>query len=171
MDGCESWTIKKTEHWRIDAFKSWCWRRLWASLGQQGDKPVSLKGNQPWIFFIGRTVAEAEAPILWPPDAKCQLTGKDPDAGKDGRWEEKSVAEDEMVGWHQQHNGHQFEQTLGESVLLMGHGVAMSRTQLSYWTTTTKIKISISGPQKQISLKRVNKYLKQLLTNNVIYSP
>ena len=56
---------------------------------------------------------EAEAPILWPPDAKSQLTGKDPDAGKDGRQEEKGMTEDEMVGWHHRLNGHEFEQTLG----------------------------------------------------------
>ena len=62
-------------------------------------KPVNPKGNQPSIF-IGRTDAEAEAPIFWPPDAKNQLTGKDPDAGKDRGQEEKGVTEDEMVGWH-----------------------------------------------------------------------
>ena len=75
-------------------------------------KPVNLKGNQPWIF-IGRTDAETEAPILWPPDVKSQLIGKDPDAGKDGRQEEKGMTEDEMVGWHHWFNGHGFEWTLG----------------------------------------------------------
>ena len=74
--------------------------------------PVHLKGNQPWTF-IGRTDAEAEAPILWPPDVKNWLTGKDPDAGKDWRWEEKGKREDEMVGWHHWLNGHEFEQALG----------------------------------------------------------
>ena len=61
--------------------------------------PVNPKGNQP-LLFIGRTDAEAEAPILWPPDAKNQVIGKDPDAGKDCRWEEKGMTEDEMIGWH-----------------------------------------------------------------------
>ena len=75
--------------------------------------PVHPKGNQPWMF-IGRTDAEAEALILWPPDANRQLTGKDPDAGKDWRQEEKGVAEDEMVGWHHWLNAHDFEQTLGD---------------------------------------------------------
>ena len=70
------------------------------------------KGNQSWIF-IGRTDAEAETPILWPPDAKKWLIGKDPDAGKDWRQEEKRTTEDEMVGWHHRLNGHEFEQTLG----------------------------------------------------------
>ena len=72
---------------------------------------VNPKGNQPWIF-IGRAVAEA--PILWPPAAKSQLVGKDPDAGKD--WgQKKRAAEDEMVGWHHQLSGHEFEQTPGDS--------------------------------------------------------
>ena len=77
-------------------------------------KPVNSKGNQYWIF-IGRTDAEAEAPILWTPDAKNKLIGKDPDAGKDWRQEEKGMTEDEMVGWHHRFNGHEFEQTLGDS--------------------------------------------------------
>ena len=77
-------------------------------------KPVNPKGNQSWMF-IGRTDAEAEAPILWPPDAKNWLTGKDPDAGKDWRQEEKGTTEDEMVGWHHRLDGHEFEQALGVS--------------------------------------------------------
>ena len=77
-------------------------------------KTVNPKGNQPWIF-LGRTDAEAEAPVLWPPDAKSWLTGKDPDAGKDWGQEEKGVTEDEMAGWHHRLNGHEFEQTLGDS--------------------------------------------------------
>ena len=77
-------------------------------------KPVNLKGNQSWIL-IWRTDAEAEAPILWPPDVKSWLIGKDPDAGKDWRREEKRTTEDEMVGWHHQLNGHEFGQALGDS--------------------------------------------------------
>ena len=83
----------------------------WESLGLQGDpkiQPVHLKGNQSWVF-IGRTNAEAETPKLWPPDGKNWLIGKDPDAGKDWRQEEKGVTEDEMVGWHHQLNAHEFE--------------------------------------------------------------
>ena len=75
-------------------------------------KPVHPKGNQPWIF-IGRTDAEAETPILWPPNVKNWLIWKDPDAGKDWRQEEKGAAEDETVGWHHQLDGHELEQTLG----------------------------------------------------------
>ena len=76
-------------------------------------KPVNPKGNQPWIF-IERTDVEAEAPKLWIPDAKSWLIGKDPDAEKDWRQKEKGEAEDEIVGWHHQLNGHEFEQTPGE---------------------------------------------------------
>ena len=76
-------------------------------------KPVNPKGNQLWIF-IGKTDAEAEAPILWSPDAKSWLIGNDPDAGKDWGQEEKEMIEDEMVGWHHWLNGHEFEQALGD---------------------------------------------------------
>ena len=75
-------------------------------------KPVNPKGNHSWIF-IGRTDAEAETPILWPTDGKNWLIGKDPDAGKDWRQEEKGMTEDEMVGWYHRQDGHEFEQALG----------------------------------------------------------
>ena len=75
-------------------------------------KPVHPKGNQSWIF-IGRTDVKAEAPVLWPPDAKSWLIGKDPDAGK--VWRREWVTQDEMVGWHHRLNGQEFEQTLGDS--------------------------------------------------------
>ena len=73
---------------------------------------VLPKGNQSWIF-IGRTDSQAETPILWPPNVKNWLIGKDPDAGKDWRWEEKGMTEEEIVGWRHQLNGHEFEQTPG----------------------------------------------------------
>ena len=76
-------------------------------------RPINPKGNQSWIF-IERIDAEAEAPILWPPDAKSQLYGKDSDAGKDWGQEEKGATEDEMAGWHHQLSGHEFEQTPGD---------------------------------------------------------
>ena len=109
MYGCESWTIKKAEHQRIDVFEMWCWRRLlrvpWTA--RRSNQSILL-GNQFWIF-IGRTDVEAETPILWPPDVKNWLVRKDPDAGKDWRWEEKGMTEDEMVGWHHILGGHEFE--------------------------------------------------------------
>ena len=106
MYGCERWTIKKAEHQTIDAFELWCCRKLLKSpLDSKEIQPVHPKGNQSWIF-IGRTDAEAETPILWPPDAKSWIIWKDPDAGKDWRPEEKGTTEDEMVGWH---HWHEFE--------------------------------------------------------------
>ena len=119
MYGCKIWTIKKAEHWLNDAFelwpKKWCLRTIGedseSPLDSKEIKPVNPKGNQSWIF-IGRTDAEAEAPILWPPDAKNWLIGKDPDAEKDWR-QEKGITDDEMVGWHHQIDGHEFEQAPG----------------------------------------------------------
>ena len=84
----------------------------WESLDCKEIQPVHPKGNQSWIF-IGSTDAEAETPILWPPDAKSWLIGKDPDAGKDWR-QEKGTTEDEMVGWHYRLSGHESEQALGD---------------------------------------------------------
>jgi len=86
MYECESWTIKKAKHWRIDGFELWCWRRLESPLDCKEIQPVHPKGNKSWIF-IGKTDAEAETPIFWPPDVKNWLFGKDPDAGKDWSWE------------------------------------------------------------------------------------
>ena len=95
---------------------NWCFwtavleKTLQGPLDSKEIKPVDPKGNQSWIF-IRRT--DVEASILWPPDAKNWLSGKDPDAGKDWRQQEKGTTEDEMVGWHHQLNGHEFEQVLG----------------------------------------------------------
>ena len=103
-----SWTIKKAELWKPNALKLWCWEESritdW--------KSFNPKGNQSWVF-IGRIDAEAETPILWPPDAKNWLIWKDPDAGKDWGREEKGMTEDEMFGWHHQLSRHEFEQALG----------------------------------------------------------
>ena len=114
MYGCESWTIKKAECRRIDAFELWCWRRILRVPDCKEIQAVHPKGDQAWVF-IGKTDVEAEIPILWPLDAKSWLIWKDPCTGKDWGQEEKGVTEDEMVGWHHQLNGHGFEQTLGGS--------------------------------------------------------
>ena len=109
MYGCESWSIKKSEH-----KKNWCFwtvvleKTPESPLDCKEIQPVHPKGNQSWIF-TRRTDAEAETPILWPPDAKNWLIWKDPDAGKDWRREEKGMTKDEMVGWHHRLNGHEFE--------------------------------------------------------------
>ena len=106
MYGCESWTTKKAERrgrcfWTVVLKKT-----LESPLDCKEFQPVHPKGNQSWIF-IGRTDAEAEASILWPPDGKNWLIGKDPDARKDWR-QEKGMTEDEMVGCHHRLNGHEF---------------------------------------------------------------
>ena len=101
----ESWTIKRTEHQRIDPFEPWLEKTLESPLDCKEIQPVHPKGNQPWIF-TGRTDAEAETPILWPPAAKSWLI---PDAGKDWRQEEKGTTEDKMVEWHHRLNGREFE--------------------------------------------------------------
>ena len=103
------WELDYKENW---APKNWCFwtvmleKTLESPLDCKEIQPVHPKGNQPWIF-IRRTDAEAETPILWPPDAKNGLSGKDPDAGKDWRQEEKGMTEVEMVGWHHPLNGHE----------------------------------------------------------------
>ena len=107
MYGCEldkeSWALKNWCFWTVVLEKT-----LESPLDSKEIKAVNPKGNQHWIF-IGMTDAEAEAPILWPPDSKNWVIWKDPDAGKDWRQEEKGTIEDEMVGWHHRLNGHEFE--------------------------------------------------------------
>ena len=112
MYGCESWTGKKPEHRRIDAFELWCWRRLLSPLGCKEIQPVHSEGDQPWDFFGGND-AEAETPTLWPPHGKSWLIGKDSDVGKDWGQEEKGTTEDEMAGWHHWLDGHESEWTPG----------------------------------------------------------
>ena len=138
MYGCESWTVKKAERRKTDAFELWCWKRLlrvpWTA---KEIRPVHPKGDQSWVF-IGRTDAEAQTPVLWPSHAKSWLTGKDPDARRDWGQEEKGTTEDEMAGWHHRLDGHEFEWTLGvgmdrEAWRAAIHGVAKSWTGLSNW--------------------------------------
>ena len=105
------WELDYKESW---APKNWCFwtvvleKTPVSTLDCKRIKPVYPKRNQSWIF-IGRTGAEAETPVLWLPDGKNWLTGKDPDAGKDWRWEQKGTTEDEMVGWHHWPDGHEFQ--------------------------------------------------------------
>ena len=108
LDNKEGWTPKNRCFLIVVLEKT-----LESPLDHKEIKSVNPKGNQSWIF-IGRTGAETKASILWPPDVKSQLIGKDPDAGKDWGWE-KGVTVDEIAGWHYQLNGHEFEQTPGDS--------------------------------------------------------
>ena len=106
-----TWELHQKER---RALKNWCFwtvvlkKALESHLGCKEIKLVHPKGNQS-LIFIGRTDTEAETPILWPPDGKNWLIGKDPDVGKDWRQEEKGMAEDDMAGWYHQLNGHEFE--------------------------------------------------------------
>ena len=105
----QMWELDHKEGW---ALKNWCFQ-IESPLDCKEIKPVDPKGIQPWMF-TGRTPAEVESPLLWPLAVKSWLIGKDPDAGKDWRQEEKEIEEDEMIGWHHWLDGHEFEQALGD---------------------------------------------------------
>ena len=107
LDCEESWALKNWFFWTVVLEKT-----LESPSDSKEIQPIHPKGNQSWIF-IGRTDAEAETPILWLSDVKNWLLGKDPTAGKDWRWEEKEMTEDDMVGWHHRLDGHEFDQALG----------------------------------------------------------
>ena len=139
MYGCESWTIKKAEPRRIDTFELWCWRRLlrvpWTT--RRSNQSI-LKEISPGCSLEG-LMLKLKLQYFWPPDVKNWLLGKDPDAGKDWRQEEKGTTGDEMVGWHHQCDYMNLS-TLRELVMdreawhATVHGVAKSLTWLSYWT-------------------------------------
>ena len=131
----------------------------WESLGLLEIKSANPKGNQPWIFIV-RT--DAEAPVLWLLDAKSRPIGKDPDAGKVWRQEDKGMTKDEIVGWHHRLNGHEFEQTWGDGkgqgslayCIPWGH----SQTQVSNWTTTKrKLKIIRKEENREPVVHRTQK--------------
>ena len=142
------WEMDHKQGW---VMQNWCFqtvvleKTLESPLDCKESKPVNLKENQSWIF-IGKTDAETEAPILWPPDAKSWRIGKDPDFGKGWSQEEKGLTEDETVGWPHWFNGHEFEQTSGDSEGqrkkpgMLQSIELQSQTWLSNWTTTTRIK-------------------------------
>ena len=143
------WELDYNENWRP---KTWCFwtmvlvKTLESPLDCKEIKPVSPKWNQPWIF-IGRTNAVAEASILWPPDAKNCLIGKDPEAGKDWRQEEKGMTENKMVGWYHQLNGYEFEQALGDGEGQGSLGCCSpwgcKESDTTEWTTTKFFRLLI----------------------------
>ena len=137
MYGCENWTIKKTESWRIDAFELWCWRRfLRVSWAARRSNESILKEITPEYSLEGlilKLKLQYFGYLKW-----RTLIGKDPDARKDWRPEENGTTENKMFGWHHRLNGHEFEEAQGVGdgwgSLACIHGVAKSRTKLSYWT-------------------------------------
>ena len=132
------WELDYKESW---APKNWCFwtvvleKTLQSPLDYKEIQPVHPKGNKSWVF-IGRTDAEAEILILWPPDGKNWLTGKDSDVGKDWRQEEKGTTEDEMVGWHHRLDGHEFEWTpgVGDGQGGMLQSMGLQRVRYSWGT-------------------------------------
>ena len=157
------WELDYKENWVL---KNWCFWTvvLETTLESPWDckeiKPVNPKGNQSWIF-IGRTGAEAETPILWLPDVKSWLIGKDLDAGKDWRQEEKGTTEDEMVGWHHWLDGREFEQALGvgdgqEAWCAAIRGVAKSRTQVIDWTELKDVHLLVPCVVDKIMFPRMS---------------
>ena len=141
MYGCETWIIKKAECWKTDAFELWCWRRLLrVSWTARRSNHSILKETQSEYSWKRR--AEAEASMFWPPDAKSQVIRKDPDTRKYWGQEEKGASQDEMVGWHHQLNGHEFEQTQGDGegqgCLACCHPWACKESDMTEWLNNNK---------------------------------
>ena len=142
LDYKESWALKNCCFWTVVLEKT-----LESPLDCNEIKPVNPKGNESWIFIEG-TDAESATPILRPPDEKSWLIGKDTDAGKDWRQEQKGMTEDRMAGWHHWLNGHEFEQAQEmvknrEAWWVAVHGVTKNQTRLRDWTKTTRWEPSI----------------------------
>ena len=142
------WEVDCEESW---ALKNWCFwtvvleKTLESPLNCKEIQRVHPKGDQAWVFIV-RTDAEAETPILWPPQAKGWLIGKDSDAGRDWGQEEKGMTEDKMAEWHHRLDGHEFGWTPGvgddrEAWRAAIHAVAMSRTRLSDWTELSTVSL------------------------------
>ena len=157
MYGCESWTVKKAECQRIDAFELCCWRRLLRDPWTARRSNQSILKDQPWDFF-GRNDAKAETLVLWPPHAKSWLFGKDSDAGRDWGQEKKGTTEDEMAGWHHWLDGCEFEWAPGVNdgqgglVCCSSWGCKeTSTTERLNWTESVPVAgPSLFGAQKSI---------------------
>ena len=150
------WGLDYKESW---ALKNWCFwtvvleKTLESPVDCKEIKLVNPKGNESWIF-IGRTDADAETLILWLPDVKNWLTGKDPGAGKDWRQEEKEMTEDEMVGWHHWLHGHEFEQAPGvgdgQGGLVCCSPWGRKQLDMTEWLNWTKLVGRIMAPEISI---------------------
>ena len=140
MYGYETWTIKKTGCWRINAFELWCWKRIKSPLDSKEIKPVRPKGNQSWIF-IGRTDDEAEAPILWPPDTKAGSLAKTLMLGKIESWRRRGRQRTRWLDDVTDSVDHHLREILKdrEAWCAAVHGVTESQTWLSGWTTTNSV--------------------------------
>ena len=149
LDYKGSWVLTNWCFWTVVLEKT-----LESPLDCKEIQPVHPKGNQPWVF-IGRTDAEAETPILWPPDEKSQLIGKDPDVGEDWRQEEKGATEDEMGGWYHWLNGHEFEK-LREMVKDEETWCAAVMLSRIFWDFTTEIQKECEWKQKRTTFKLLN---------------
>ena len=154
------WELDYKESW---AQKNWCFwtvvlkKTLESPLGCKEIQPVHPNGNQSWIF-IGRTNVEAETPILWPPDAKNWLIWKDPDAGKDWRWEEKGTTEDEMVGWHHRLNGLELNSGSWWWTGRPGMLQSMGSQRIRHWATELKTSL-LSVSESHIVFLYILKFL------------
>ena len=144
LDCEESWALKNWCFWTVGLEKT-----LESPLDCKEIQPVHPKGNQSWIF-IGKTDTEAETPILWPPDAKSWLIGKDPAAGKDWRQEKKGTTEDEMVWWHHRLDGHEFEQALraddGQGTLACYSSQSQKEPDMTEWLNWTEYRHVVQKP-------------------------
>ena len=149
MYGCESQTVMKAKHRRIDAFELWCWKRLWRIpwTARRSNPSILKEIDRSWVF-TGRTDAKAETPILWPPHVKSWLTGKDSDAGRNWGQEEKGKTEDEMAGWHHRLDGHECEWTPGvgdgQGGLVCCDSWGCKESDTTEWLNWTELNVLLS---------------------------